>query len=174
MLDPQVLLRQGCNNIRCGHWASVLKALLDYTWKILGLIQTIIYVRHCITLLGVGTWVLVLQLDFIGGSHILLSPLSNGGGIGVYPKGFLSFFTFPRIIELEPWWSSPSYQVNLMNLSVHIAWTKDIWTHWHYICRLLSSYNRYELVLVVQISCLLGTPMNYCSAAWLTRYNLTL
>ena len=34
---------------------SVLKALLDYIWKILGLIRTIIYILHCITLLGVGT-----------------------------------------------------------------------------------------------------------------------
>ena len=59
---------------------SVLKALLDYTRKILGLIQTIIYILHYITLLGVGTCVLVLQLNFIGGSQILyLSTLTNGG-----------------------------------------------------------------------------------------------
>ena len=86
---------------------SVLKALLDYTWKILGLIQTIIYILHCITLLGVGTWVLVLQLNFVGRSQILyLSTLTNGGEL-----------EFIHLYNLNREWVSITWLVALTLLS---------------------------------------------------------
>lgn len=46
---------------------------------------------------SVGSWdlrVLVLQLNFIGGSHILLSPLSNGGGLEFILRDLFLFSLF--------------------------------------------------------------------------------